>query len=324
MKPVEIKNIGVIGLGSIGLRHASNLLAMGYDVLGFDPSEDRQKLLKEKGGKTAPKKDIFQNVDVIVIASPNHFHFNDLKDAIDHDCHAFVEKPLSHTKDGLPDLLLQSQKKNLTVSVGMNVRLNPAIHYLKNKIEKNDIGKILWGEYTFHAYLPDWRPDNDYRKGYAADPKTGGIVFDAVHGFDILYYLLGAYDVKACVAKNSGIVEIPSDDIADILCVHDSGVTSRLHMDYITKPKEHSVIIATELGFARVNISKRTYEWESRDGHKDIKTFNETTINDDYTRELDMFLKVALHNNPNHSPLEDALAVTDNVIKARSLAGLPF
>ena len=45
------KTIGIFGLGLIGLALADRLLSAGYDVRGFDPDDDRQRLLKEKGGK---------------------------------------------------------------------------------------------------------------------------------------------------------------------------------------------------------------------------------------------------------------------------------
>ena len=45
------KTIGFFGLGLIGLALADRLLSAGYDVRGFDPDDDRQRLLNEKGGK---------------------------------------------------------------------------------------------------------------------------------------------------------------------------------------------------------------------------------------------------------------------------------
>ncbi len=37
--------IAVLGLGSIGLRHGANLLALGRDVIGYDPDPARRALL---------------------------------------------------------------------------------------------------------------------------------------------------------------------------------------------------------------------------------------------------------------------------------------
>ncbi len=322
--PNEDVIIGVIGLGSIGLRHATNLNNLGYkNIIAFDPCVERQALLEDKGQIVHNRDDIFKKSDAVVIASPNQHHIKDLSEAIKRDCHAFVEKPLSHTLNGLADIQNQALEKNLKIMVGMNVRFNPAIQKLKTSIGNKEYGEVLWGEYTFHAYLPDWRPDSDYSKGYAANPQTGGIIFDAVHGVDILYYLLGDFDVKACVARNSGVLNVLSDDIADILCVHESGVTSRLHMDYITKPKEHSVTIATDRGFMRVDISKRQFEFENSNREKDVILYDETVINDDYMSELDVFLRLAFSNEQNQFTFNAAIKVTEKVINARHIAGLP-
>lgn len=318
------KKIGVFGLGSIGLRHAKNLLSLGCDVMAFDPSEERQNLFIAEGGKIGAKADVLEYCDGVVIASPNQFHLDDLKLCVEHGCHAFVEKPLAHKIDGLDDIARMAKDKGLVAAVAMNIRLNPAMRYLKNKLVSGDIGKIIWGEYTFHSYLPDWRPDQDHTKGYAADIKTGGIIFDATHGLDLAHYLLGAYEVRGCVARCSGLIDIPSDDLADILCVHDNGVTSRLHMDYVTKPKEHSYTVATDQGFAYVHISNRSYRFTSRDGAVvEEVAFTDTTVNDDYTLELAEFIQAINGDDVDYCSIDHGICVTKAAVEARKLAGLP-
>lgn len=318
------KYVGVFGLGSIGLRHATNLLALGYRVIGFDPSSERCRLLEEKSGRCADKETLLQEVEAVVIATPNQFHLDDLRLCVDAGVHAFVEKPLAHMLTGLDAIKEKAALKNLVVAVAMNIRLNPAMMHLKNALDQGRLGRVLWGEYTLHSYLPDWRPDQDHTKGYAADVKTGGIIFDAVHGFDLTYHLLGAYTVKGCVAQCSGSIDILSDDMADIICVHDSGITSRLHMDYITRPKEHSYHIATDKGFAYVNISQRQYRFTAPDGEviEDI-IFSDTAVNDDYTRELKEFMRAVNGEAVDYCSLEHGICVTRAAIDARKFAGLP-
>lgn len=316
--------IGVFGLGSIGLRHAKNLLHLGHDVMAFDPSEDRQNLFVAEGGKTGSKDAVLDHANAIIIASPNQFHLDDLKLCIEHGKHAFVEKPLSHTLDGLADIEQQAKDKNLTIAVGMNNRLNPAVKHLQNKITQAEIGKLIWGEYNFYSYLPVWRPHQDHRVGYTADPKTGGIIFDTVHAFDLIYYLLGEYDVKGAVAQSSGMIDIPSDDCADIVCRHKSGITSRIHLDYITKQRQTTVKILTDQGIARADLLNRVYEFVDHDGDILEKIeFTDTVINDDYMGQLKNFIAATAGEEKIFSSLQDAIIVTQKAIEARKMAGLP-
>ena len=49
-----MKTIGVIGLGSMGIGMARNLLAGGFPTVGFDVRPERLSLLEEAGGVAAP------------------------------------------------------------------------------------------------------------------------------------------------------------------------------------------------------------------------------------------------------------------------------
>jgi len=48
-----MKNVGIIGLGDMGIGMARNLLKNGYELNGFDISEDRLKVFVQSGGKKA-------------------------------------------------------------------------------------------------------------------------------------------------------------------------------------------------------------------------------------------------------------------------------
>ena len=48
-----MKNVGVIGLGNMGMGMAKNLIKSGFFVIGFDLDEKRLRKLKENGGSTA-------------------------------------------------------------------------------------------------------------------------------------------------------------------------------------------------------------------------------------------------------------------------------
>ncbi|MFT5335502.1 MAG: putative dehydrogenase, partial [Halioglobus sp.] len=66
---VDMKRVGVIGLGNIGSKAAANLLEAGFDVTGFDPIRNERFI--EQGGLWAESvQDLAQAVDVIVHSLP--------------------------------------------------------------------------------------------------------------------------------------------------------------------------------------------------------------------------------------------------------------
>ena len=67
----SMKTIGVIGLGSIGARHARNLKTLGYRVIGHDPVIE----LTKDGVLYCPKAEtVFASADAIIIAGPTELH----------------------------------------------------------------------------------------------------------------------------------------------------------------------------------------------------------------------------------------------------------
>ena len=88
--------IGILGLGSIGMRHAKNLMAMGRHISSaMIPSVERMQLFKQAGGEDAPEEMIYYDCDAVVIASPSECHWGQVLKCMDASKHIFVEKPIA-------------------------------------------------------------------------------------------------------------------------------------------------------------------------------------------------------------------------------------
>lgn len=117
-----MKQIGVVGLGTMGLAIAANLLDKGYSVWGFDRSPERITLFEGQGGKAAKSAaDVGQNVDAVIIMV---FAPADLRDVI-------------LGKDGLIETLQGESTVIITASVGPQIILE-----IEGELSKKDI-KIL-------------------------------------------------------------------------------------------------------------------------------------------------------------------------------------
>jgi len=63
-----MKNIGIIGLGDMGIGMANNIVKNGFNLYGFDLREERLKLFKQLGGKSAASYlEIAENSDIVFI-----------------------------------------------------------------------------------------------------------------------------------------------------------------------------------------------------------------------------------------------------------------
>ncbi len=62
-----MKNVGVVGLGNMGMGMAKNLLAAGFSVTGFDLRRERGQMLAERGGKSAKSLAELADADVVFV-----------------------------------------------------------------------------------------------------------------------------------------------------------------------------------------------------------------------------------------------------------------
>lgn len=315
--------IGVLGLGSIGMRHAENLLVLGKDVLGYDSNTERSALFIEKDGKLAGDRDqLFKSVQAIVICTPSAQHLDDLREAVARNLPVLIEKPLSHDLNGLNDIIKMAQDNNILIAPAMNLRFHESVRAAYTSITQGDLGKILWARFLCSSYLPGWRPHQDYRKGYTADPETGGVLFDIIHEFDLAYHLLGPMRVQGCNAAH-GILEIKSEQIAQTILSHENGAISTVHVDYTSphKPQRFFEIHGQD-GFLKADLIARTLEiWKNNTLVQDIRF--EGGFAEDYIAEMKNFLAAINKHETYICPITQARDVLGVVIDARKLANLP-
>lgn len=316
--------VAVLGLGSIGQRHARNLLQLGAAVVGFDPDEERTNAAASVGVKvSSSRQDALTCAEAAVVASPSGQHLDDLASALEHGCHVFVEKPFAHTVAGIPELLRRAEQLGLTVFAGLNLRYRPSVQAARKAIAEGLVGEPIWARLCAASYLPDWRPATDHRAGYAADVRTGGVLFDVVHEFDLASHLLGPSEAILAVARQTRLVGIESDDCADVILRHVNGARTALHLDYLTRPALREADVAGTEGRLRLDLLQprltvfdgsgavtRDERWPADSGR-------------DYLAEIESFLACIAGKARPLCDGWEALSVLEQVIAARRLAGLP-
>lgn len=316
--------IAILGLGSIGLRHARNFISLGATVVGFDPNPDNQKLLQQIGGAVShDRSSALSGAVAAVIASPNACHLDDLHACIEHGVHVLVEKPLGHDFPQASMLLELANEKNITVCAALNLRHHPGVVALRNALHNNASGRILSAQIVFSDFLPNWRPRQDYRLGYTASPETGGIIFDRIHELDLANFLLGKGQVVGATAFTSGLLDITSEDSADILLTHESSAASSIHIDYCSRPRRSTCDVTTETGSFHLDIDARTLTKTSIDGSIVQNDHFPGAYDDDYLEEAKAFLDCIQERAQPVCPGDEALSVLEQALCARRMCGLP-
>lgn len=243
----------VIGCGSIGKRHISNLKQLGVeDVIVQDVSIARcQEVAQEFGIKTFidVEEAILQKPEVALVCTPTSLHIQPAILAAQKGCHLFIEKPLSHSMQGVHELLNIVKKNNLITLVGCNMRFHPGVAGMKALLDKGKIGRVLCARLQGGSYLPDWHPWEDYRLSYSARKELGGgVILDGIHELDYIRWFLGEVEEVSCVAGKLSELEIETEDMAEILLKFSSGAVAEVHLDYLQRAYSRSCQLIGEEG----------------------------------------------------------------------------
>lgn len=238
----------VIGCGSIGTRHAKN--AQPYaDVHVYDSNYQQSKKIAEKlnVGLFKNLQDAWEwQPDLTIIASPHTSHVSLSTAAILSGSNVLLEKPLSHSYDGVEALLTLAKQKQKNLFLCCNMRFHPGVKTLHQNL--HHVGKILFARLHCGEYLPTMRPGRDYSKLYASQQSAGGgVILDAIHEIDYSIWLFGNATEVHCVAKKLSDLNIDVEDYASIQLSHETGICTEIHLDYLQRHKQRGCeIIGTE------------------------------------------------------------------------------
>jgi predicted dehydrogenase len=287
----------VIGCGSIGERHIGNLLSLSAgEVLAYDIAPQRLSLITEKY-KVKTYSDLpqalNQALDALVICVPPSLHIQFALKGIEHNTHVFMEKPISHTLDGVDKVIKEAKKKNLVVYVGYNMRFHPGLKLVKQLLNEGKIGKVLSADVEAGQYLPDWHPQEDYRRGYTARQELGGgIILDGSHELDYIRWLIGE-EVKevSCFAGKISQLEVDTEDTAEILLKFESNIVTRVHLDFVQRGYSRSCKLIGEQGTITWSYPDKKVRLLTAAANNWQETDTQFEANTMYTEEMKHFIK---------------------------------
>jgi predicted dehydrogenase len=228
----------VIGVGSIGKRHAANASKYAdVGIVDFDinKAESVSKELNVESFGDSINKAVEWGFDGVIIATPHKYHISIAEKVLEFCSMLLIEKPISHDDDKVKEFLDYAKQLNKKVFVVCNMRFHQAVQAMKASLSL--IGKPLFSRAHYGNYLPDMRPNVDYRELYVSDRDEGGVMLDGIHELDYLSWFFGSTEQVVSNVWNTGTLDIDADDYAGLIIKHNSGVRSEVHLDFLRRVK---------------------------------------------------------------------------------------
>jgi predicted dehydrogenase len=173
--------IGVIGAGGMATNHMKALVKMrDGDNFTIDSVCDvytkrRDIAAQLTGGKPVDDyRTLLQNkdIDYVLIATPEHWHFQMAMDALDAGKHVYVEKPMTHTIEQSQKLVRKVQSTGRKLQVGVQGMSDESYAVANEHIKAGELGTIVLAQIDYSRnYQGDFWAGKDYP--IDADAKPG-------------------------------------------------------------------------------------------------------------------------------------------------------
>ena len=161
---------------------------------------------------------IKEKPDLAIISNPAPFHVSIATQLANSGIHLLIEKPISHTLEGVANLISVCRDKNLKLMTGFNLRFLPCLRFFKSSIEKNIVGKVLSVRSEIGQNLEKWRPGLNYSSSVSARKELGGgALLELSHEIDYLLWIFGDIKWVMSVLSKQSDLEIDVEDSANIL-----------------------------------------------------------------------------------------------------------
>jgi len=180
----NVYKLGIIGYGGMGKWHHINTDKLGFikTVAVYDIAEEARQRAAEYGLRTyCTLEEILADdeIDIIVIATPNEFHCPYAIKSFEAGKHVISEKPVALNSEELQRMIDSANAHNRVFSVHQNRRWDNDYRIIKHIYDNNELGKIfsIQSRVMGSRGIPgDWR---------AKKVHGGGMVLDwGVHLID--------------------------------------------------------------------------------------------------------------------------------------------
>lgn len=254
----------VIGCGSAGRRWIELGMELGLSVYAYDIDREARQEATKLGALVVPDvaAGLRRHPHGMLIATWPRDHVELALRAVRAGVHVLIEKPLSHTLEGVDVLVREcAERPDLAAGVVCNLRFHPAAQTLKKALAEGRHGRVIGLRFECGSDLKRWRP-SPYELGYGPwIRRGGGVSLDAIHELDLACHLLGPPHEVVGLAWRTGELAGDSDDIANYLMRHPKKVGSEIHLDYLQAASYRRATIIGIRGRSEVVFDQDPKTW---------------------------------------------------------------
>ena len=242
----KVYNFGILGSGKIAAKFCEALKevknAKVYAIASRDDAKAKDFAARFEASTFYNSYEQLakdNNIDVIYIATPHPFHFEQAQLCLNHGKAVLCEKPLTLSYRQTSTLVKLAREKNVFLMEAMWSRFIPALVKMKSIIDAGTIGEIKF----MHADFGFISPLNLELRTFNKSLGGGAQLDVGVYPMFLALWLLGKPEkVKA---HGSLAVTGVDENTSAMLC-YKNGVTASIFSSFVSDSLKDAVIMGTE------------------------------------------------------------------------------
>jgi len=297
-------NVLLVGLGSIAKKHimALNSIDTSFCIYALRSSINSKSFDTVYNIYTIEELND-KKIDFAIVSNPTAEHKRTIELLLPLQCPLFIEKPIYH-KTNIQDIVDKIKEKKILTYVACNLRFLECLNYIKKVIISD---KKILNEINVYcgSYLPEWRPNINFRDIYSVNPDMGGGVhIDLIHEIDYLYWLFGMPEETKTVFRSRSSIGIKAYDYANYCLIYNSFCASVV-LNYYRKDTKRTLELVFEDETWIVDLRKNIIMSQDK-----IIFKSDQDIIDTYLDQMNYFVQLVKTNKKtSFNAIEDAYNV---------------
>lgn len=212
---IFMKTIGyaVVGTGYFGAELARIMKEQeGAKIVAVYDPENAYTVAEELGCDVETDLDTLfsrEDVNAVIVASPNYLHKEPVIKAAKHGVHVFCEKPIALSYQDCDEMVRACEENQVTFMAGHVMNFFNGIRHAKKLINDGVIGDVLY----CHSARNGWEEQQPTISWKKIREKSGGHLYHHIHELDCIQFIMGG--MPKTVTMTGGNVAHQGENFGD-------------------------------------------------------------------------------------------------------------
>ncbi|HCA29976.1 MAG TPA: oxidoreductase [Ruminococcaceae bacterium] len=247
-------NVAIVGTGNISPMHIKGYLEFGEKCRIVALVDIYPQKAHDKNGEFNLKAQVYdshlellnrKDIDLVSICTPPYTHAQIAIDFLNAGMNVLVEKPMAASLEECDTMIKAANRSGKNLAMIAQNRFRTTIMSLKNLLDNNAIGKVLYAQidslwWRGHSYYDLW-----WRGCW--DKEGGGCTLNhAVHHIDMLCWMMGMPQKVTSVLGNVAHDNAEVEDISIAVLQYSNGALGQITSSVIHHGEEQGLLFQGE------------------------------------------------------------------------------